>query len=827
MVDDLLDELHGASVFTKLDLHSGYHQIRVHESDISKTAFRTHDGHYEFLVLPFGMSNAPATFQSLMNDLFREYLRKFVLVFFDDILIYSRSLEDHLQHLRIVFAVLKANSLFVKESKCSFAQSSVSYLGHIVSANGVEVDTDKINSVVHWPCPSSLKGLRGFLGLAGYYRKFVKDYGTISAPLTQLLKKDSFHWTDEATMAFSRLKSALTSTPVLALPDFTSTFCIESDASGLGIGVVLMQAGRPIAYFSKALSGKNLSLCIHDKEMLAIVSAVQKWRHYLLGRHFKIYTDHRSLKYFLEQRLSSFDQQKWLSKLLGYDYEIIYRSGSSNRAADALSRVHDDSGSLHVISSPTFTGIDEISRECHEDSDMRSIIDALQQNAQSKRHYSYEQGILRYKGRIVVVPSSPWCSRLLNDFHSSPTGGHSGFLRTYKRLQQSFHWPGMKGTVKNFISYCDVCQRHKAESVSPPGLLHPLPIPDDVWLDISMDFIEGLSSSNRKSVIMVVVDRLSKYAHFSALSHPYTAATVVDVFIRDIVKLHGLPRSIVSDRDPVFLSTFWEAFFQLQGTQLCRSSAYHPQSDGQTEVTNRTLECYLRCYASSQPHTWTKWLPWAEWWYNTTYHSSIKMTPFQALYSRPPPSVLAYVPGTTSVHAVDLALRDRDHVLKVLKSNLADAQSRMKHYADSKRTERSFEVDDFVFLRLQPYRQATAASQSYSKLSPRFHGPFRVLAKVGSVAYKLELPPDCRIHPVFHVSLLKKHLGTGVIPDSRLPDFDQVLEWLPEKLLDRGLFKHRNRAITRWLIKWKGHLVEEATWEDANQFSARFPDFIA
>ncbi|XP_026377993.1 uncharacterized protein LOC113272361 [Papaver somniferum] len=328
----VVDELYGKKFFTKLDLRYGYHQICVHETDIPNTAFRTHDGHYEFLVMHFGLSNAPATFQILMNAIFRPYLCQFVLVFFDDILIYSEDFASHLKHLELVFELL-------------------------------------------------LKELRGFLGLAGYYRKFVKDFGKISALLTQLLKKDAFKWIDEATAAFKLLQQALTTTPVLLLPDFSKEFYLECDASGGGIGAVLMQSSRPIAFYSKPLSGKNLKLSVYDKEMLAIV-------------------------------------------------------GSTNKAADTLSRLVNPQ--LLAITAPIFSSVDDIIAECHNDPTLRALIEQLQLNPNSKRHYSYLNGVLRYKGRIVVVSSSEWCKKLLHEFHSTPLGGHSGYLRTFKRLQHNF-----------------------------------------------------------------------------------------------------------------------------------------------------------------------------------------------------------------------------------------------------------------------------------------------------------------------------------------------------------------------------------------------------
>jgi hypothetical protein len=350
VIDDLLDELSGAQFFTKLDLCSGYHQIRMKESDIPKTAFCTHEGHYEFLVMPFGLCNAPSTFQSLMNHVFRPFLRHFVLVFFDDILIYSKTWIDHLTHVDQVLSLLSQHHLFLKQSKCAFGASEVEYLGHLMGKDGVRVDPKKIEAMQDWPHPKTLKSLRGFLGLTGYYRKFVKNYGKIAAPLMALLKKNSFTWTPAVAQAFQTLKTAMCTTPVLALPDFTKTFVLECDASGKGIGAVLMQEGRPLAFTSKQLSEKNLGKPIYEKEMLAIRHAVELWHPYLLGKRFQIKTDHQSLKYFLEQCISSQEQQKWVTKLFGYDYEIIYKKGKDNVVADALSQKYEDEGSLFSLS---------------------------------------------------------------------------------------------------------------------------------------------------------------------------------------------------------------------------------------------------------------------------------------------------------------------------------------------------------------------------------------------------------------------------------------------------------------------------------------------
>ncbi|KAI5343165.1 hypothetical protein L3X38_011041 [Prunus dulcis] len=656
LIDDLLNELHGAKYFSKLDLWSGYHQIRVHPEDIEKTAFRTHEGHYEFLVMPFGLTNAPATFQGLMNEIFRNCLRKFVLVFFDDILVYSTSWSDHLRHLHTVLEILEHHQLFVKMTKCAFGVSTIEYLGHIVSRQGVSVDPSKLNAVADWPVPTSVKSLRGFLGLTGYYRKFIPHYGKESFPLTQLTKKDGFLWTPEATAAFHKLKELMLSPRVLALPDFTKPFIIESDASGSGIGAVLQQEGRPIAFTSKTLGPRNQALSTYEREMMAIVHAIKKWHHYLQGRHFIIKTDHHSLKYFLNHKAHTPFQQKWVTKLLGYDYEIHYRQGSDNKAADALSRF--------PISHSSFTdqvqvlGMDSLPIGTNVSG---QYIENLQ------LHILITVGWMIYD---VLSPDSIWKTKVFAAHHSVPTAGHAGFLKTYQRLSRSFYWPGMKHDVQKMVAECHTCQQHKYETVTPAGLLQPLPIPDKVWTDISMDFIVGLPPCQGKYVIFVVVDRLSKYAHFIALSHPYSAATIAQLFMDHVFKLHGMPSSIVCDRDPVFVSDFWKEFFKLHDVALRMSSGYHPQTDGQTEVVNRCLETYLRCFAAAQPKKWLLWLSWAEFSYNTAYHTSTKLTPFEVVYGQPPPMVTPYEPSTTRFANVDRSLAARDRMLTMQKSNL-------------------------------------------------------------------------------------------------------------------------------------------------------------
>jgi hypothetical protein len=389
VIDDLLDELSGTQFFTKLDLHSGYHQIHMKEADIPKTAFHTHEGHYEFLVMPFGLCNAPSTFQSLMNHVFRPFLRHFFLVFFDDILIYSKTWTDHLNHVDQVLRLLSQHHLFLKQSKCSSGASEVEYLGHLVGKDGIRVDPRNIESMQDWPHPKKLKSLRGFLGLTGYYCKFIKNYGNIAAPLTDLLKKNSFTWTPAAAQAFQTLKTAMCTTPVLALPNFTKTFVLECDASRKGIGAIIMQEGQPLVFTRKKLYEKNLGKPIYEKEMLAILHDVELWRPYLLGQRFQIKTNHQSLKYFLEQCISSQEQQKWVTKLFGYDYEIIYKKGKDNVMADALSQKYEDEGSLFSLSFIVLDWLQAVRQEWLQDPKSSHMIQQLQNKAPAPLGYSW------------------------------------------------------------------------------------------------------------------------------------------------------------------------------------------------------------------------------------------------------------------------------------------------------------------------------------------------------------------------------------------------------------------------------------------------------
>ncbi|WVZ88384.1 hypothetical protein U9M48_034911 [Paspalum notatum var. saurae] len=528
----------------------------MHPDDVAKTAFRTHHGHYEFLVMPFGLSNAPATFQALMNDVLRPYLRRFVLVFFDDILIYSSSWAEHLRHVGIVPHALRAHQLHLKRSKCSFGTTSVTYLGHVISADGVAMDADKVAAVASWPAPRAARGLRGFLGLVGYYRKFIRDFGIIAAPLTRLLRRDAFAWDDESRAAFQALKGALTTGPVLQMPDFDKPFTVDCDASGVGFGAVLHQGAGPLAFFSRPFAARHLKLAAYERELIGLVHA----RPYLWGRSFVVRTDHYGPKFLLDQHFSTIPRHRWISKLFGFDFTVEYRPGGPNVVADALSRRDAEhaaepatvaGAAARAVSGPTFAPLDDIRTAVREAPDARLLLRRLRDGALPEP-WRPEGGLLLHAARIFVPDYGDLRHQVLLLAHSA---GHEGIRR---RRIASARSSTSRGIVPRYGT----------------GAIR-------VWADISLDFIEGLPKVGGKSVIPTVVDRFSKYAHFIALGHPYTAASVARAFFDGIVRLHGFLESIVGDRDPVFTGHVWRDLFKMAGVKLRMSTAFHPRTDGQ------------------------------------------------------------------------------------------------------------------------------------------------------------------------------------------------------------------------------------------------------
>jgi hypothetical protein len=431
------------------------------------------------------------------------------------------------------------------------------------------------------------------------------------------------------------------------------------------------------------------------------------------------------------------------------------------------------------------------------------------------------------KDKLVVPNNTELVRQILQEFHTSHIGGHAGITRTLARVQAQFYWKNMRADITKYVQQCVICQQAKTLTTASAGLLQPLPIPEQIWEDVAMDFITGLPNSHGFSVIMVVIDRLTKYSHFVAQKADYTSKSVAESFMNQIVKLHGIPKSIVSDRDKVFTSSFWQNLFKLQGTSLNMSTAYHLQTDGQSEALNKCLEMYLRCFTFQNPKGWFKLLPMAEYWYNTSYHTSAGMTPFKAVYGRDPPGLIKYVVQASDPPSVRDQLLQRDVIIDQLKSNLRKAQQAKKNNADKHRREASFKVGDLVLVKLQPYRQHSTALRKNQKLSMRYFGPFTIIAKIGPVAYKLELPATAKIHPVFHISQLKEFKGGAEEPYIPLPltTIETGPTFTPAKVLDCRMIFRGQQKIPQVLIQWGEDNTAEVKWEDYQEIRDNYPTF--
>jgi len=716
-----------------------------------------------------------------------------------------------------VLQQMRDHRLFAKRSKCSFGEPSVAYLGHIITAEGVTMDPDKVAAVEAWPQPRSVRALRGFLGLTGYYRKFIVGYGGVAAPLTALLKREAFTWTAEAEAAFLALKTVLITAPLLQLPDFTKRFVVDCDASGAGFGAVLHQGDGAIAFFSRPVAPHHAKLPAYERELIGLVKAVRHWRPYLWGRAFTVRTDHWSLKFLLDQRLTTIPQHTWVSKLFGYDLTVEYRAGRLNTVADALSR-RDEGAALLTLSGPLFTDYDTLRQELREDAAAKDLCHQLAAGT-APEGWQLVDGLLLYNSRVFVPEGSSLWPQLLRDAHEA---GHEGAQKTLHRLRASFYHSRLHQMVRNFVRGCPVCQRNKTEHLHSAGLLQPLPVPTSIWSDIAMDFVEGFPRVGGKSVILTIVDRFSKMAHFVALSHPYSAQSVARAFFDNIIRLYGFPCSIVSDRDTVFTSHFWEELFKLAGVKLLRSSAFHPQTDGQSEVTNRIIVMYLRCLAGDRPRSWLQWLPWAEFCFNTSYQSALRSTPFEVVYGRAPPTLMSYTPGTARVAAVGRQLQDRDTFLTEIRERLILAQDTMREHHNKKRRDVEFAVGEWVLLRLHQRTAVGITAASPSKLAARYFGPYQVVERLGAVAYRLQLPPKARIHDVFHVALLKKFVGVPPAAPMPLPAiFRGRVVPTPTKVVRARL----NRGRWELLVQWEGLPAADATWEPIADFKERYPTF--
>ena len=608
--------------------------------------------------------------------------------------------------------------------------------------------------------------VRGFLGLAGYYCKFFHDYGVIAAPLIVLTKKDGFSWTEEAAAAFLALKSVVTSASVLALPDFDKPFIVECDASTYGFSAVLLQDKHPLAFFSRPVAARHRALAAYERE-LGLVLAIHHWRLYhTYGAVSSWYAPTISAS-----SISSTSAWRPFHSTTGWaSSSTLTSQWNTSQAPPTLWQTPCPAATLRRGSCLLFPRpASTTSRDFVKLS--RRIPPSWQRVTRSwlvprGAPWGLCDGMVTFDSRLYIPPSSPLLHKVLATIHED---GHEGVQRTLHHLRRDFHFPDMRRMVQDFVRACNTCQRYKSEHLHPAGLLLPLPVPTTVWADIGLDFVEALPRVGGKSVILTVVNRFSKYCHFIPLAHPYSAESVAQAFFKDIICLHGVPQSMVSDRDPMFTSTFWRELMRLIGTKLHMTTAFHPQSNGQIEAANRVIFTYLRCFTGDRPRQWVRWLPSEEYIYNTGNQMSLRDTPFRVVYGRDPRTIRSYEPGETRVAAVAQNMADREEFLANVCYRLEQAQAVHKKHYDKLHRPISYAVGDWVLLRLRHRAPASLPQVTKGKLKPRYYGPYCIIELINPVAVCLKLPLRAKLHDVFHVGLLKKFVGPVLAAPPALP----------------------------------------------------------
>lgn len=802
-IDDTLDSVAGATVFSALDLAAGYWQIPLDPTTKEKTAFITKEGLFQFKVLPFGLTNAPATFQRLMDTVLKNFKWQFCLVYMDDVIIFSKSFEEHLIHLESIFKTFQTANLLLKLEKCNFCLSSIPFLGHIISKDGISTNPKNVEAIVKFSTPKNIEDIRRFLGLANHYRKFICKFSSIIFPLTSLLQKNvPFIWTNDCQLAFDTIKSQLISAPILAYPDFNLSFKLTCDASLVGIGSILsqIQEGKEkvIGYASRTLSRPERNYSTTERECLAIVHACKIFRPYIYGNQVQVITDHAALQWLFKQKDPPSRLHRWIYKISDLNLDVKYQSGKSIQHVDALSRA--------PVQFVTDTNLKQSLLLAMESS--RSVPLELFREAQLKDKFldKFRKSTKEIEGESFVTENSLLYrikkqkkqskvtqlkqlvvpEKFKNDIllmcHDNLLSGHLGITATYLRLIQRFWWQGMKKDTIAWVKSCPDCEAKKTpKGISKVGKLQSIPVVPEPFYTIGVDIVGPLTTTENprnNRYIIVFTDYFTKWAEAFAMQSQ-DAETIAKIFVEQIICRHGVPRRIISDRGKVFIGKIMNYVYKLLDIEKLTTTAYHPQTDGLTERLNQTLVNILSKYVGSKHKDWDVYLPFALHAYRTAIQTSTKFSPHYLLYGREPVTPLDVAlfpkpPETKSIPDYIKNLLDNlQEAKEIAHHNIEVAQSKQTSNYDSKRRMIEFQPGDKVRIWIPSSKKGQTP-----KLLCNWFGPYEVIERKSSVTYKVATLGQRPIHGVIHVSRMKTYQDPSTpLPSSKnyIPDPDELV----------------------------------------------------
>lgn len=885
LITESLDRLAQAKYYTKLDVREAYHRVRIKKGDEWKTAFRTRYGHFEYTVMPFGLTNAPAQFQAYIHHVLAGLVDVTCIVYLDDILVFSDTEEQHEAHVREVLDRLRQAKLYLKISKCEWHTQRTEFLGYIVSPNGISIDPERAKTAQDWPEPRTVRDIRVFLGFMNYYRRFIANFSRIALPLTELTKKGSnaakggraqrkeesapLILKEKAKNAFQTLKNSFIEIPILIHFNPENQTRVQTDASGGAVAGILSQyvpdeaCWRPVDFYSRKLIAAEYNYDTHDQELLAIVASLQHWRRYLDGVHFELITDHHNLKWFMQTKTLNHRQVRSYLALSGFDFTIVHQPGKTNpadgpsRRPDYMENARDPEQKNNTA---YLTGLQQLLSKGSKENRLLAAAVTRRQARQSeaptpKAHLAFaesaseapsetdeytsdscssDSGAEVQLGPRAARKAQPGLKELkttqekaaaLEQCHDNPLAGHFGARRTLEKLSRHYKWKGMRKDVEEYCKSCATCQKANPRRHLPYGPLAPLPPPNAAWEEVTMDFITELPPSKFMGVIydsiLVIVDRLTKMAHYVPARANWDGTDLAQAWIREIIRLHGVPIRIISDRGPLMNSAHWKTFLHYLNSKRVLTSAYHPQTDGQTERQNQTLEQYLRCFCSLEQDDWALWISVGEFAYNDSVHATTGVTPFQACTGTDPRS--AKCPNEAQIGGKNpIAHQTAARILELqreCKAKILKAQEYQKQYADKKRLPIPFKVGDKVLLSTRHIRSL----RPKKKLDWKYVGPGTILDQIGPSAFKVDFPGLKNVHPVFHASLLEPYKQSGEIPHPEAPKQHELGEYGDDVYYVDKIVDQRKNENDQWeyLVKWTGYPESENTWEPATNVTQK------